>query len=60
MVETRLLELEKMHGGKSSSRVKKNVKAFFNSDEVSRMCPGAKDFVVIRDEHGEKEKVQKG
>ena len=61
MVETRLPELEKMHGGKIIQPSEEDtVKAFFNSDEVSRMCPGAKDFVVIRDEQGKKkEKVQK-
>ena len=49
-----------MHGGKIiQPSEKETVKAFFYSDEVSRMCPDAKDFVVIHDEHSEKEKVQK-
>ena len=32
---------------------------FYESDTVSRMCPGAKDYVVVRDEEGSKTKVQK-
>ena len=53
-------ELDKMHRGKVIQESEKDkVKVFFNSDEVSRMCPGARDYVVIRNELGEKEKVQK-
>ena len=52
-------ELEKMPGGKAIQPSEKDtVKDFFNTDEVSRMCPGAKEFVVIRDEHGEEEKFK--
>lgn len=35
------------------------VKAFFESDEVSRMCPGKKDCLTVRDENGLKIKAQK-
>ena len=36
------------------------VKAFYESDEVSRMCPGKKDCVKVTTKTSTKEKVQKG
>ena len=51
--------MEKMQGGKIIQLSEKDtVKALFNFVEVSRMCPALRT-VVIRDEHSEKEKVQK-
>lgn len=38
---------------------KSKVKDFFESDKVSRMCPGKSDFVVVRNPDGTKAKVQK-
>ena len=46
-------------GKKVSAADKLKVIEFYESDTVSRMCPGAKDYVVVRDEEGRKTKVQK-
>lgn len=35
------------------------IKQFYESDAVSRICPGQKDYVVVRDSDGTKSKVQK-
>ena len=41
-----------------SDEIKQNVTNFFESDEISRMCPGMKDFVPVRID-GEKVHKQK-
>ena len=41
-----------------SGEIKQNVTNFFESDEISRMCPGMKDFVPVRID-GEKVHKQK-
>ena len=42
-----------------SEDVKNLVREFWKSDEISRICPSAKDFLRIRNEEGIKESVQK-
>ena len=39
--------------------LQENVKAFYESDEVSRMSPSKKDCVKVTTKTGAKEKVQK-
>ena len=39
--------------------LQEKVKAFYESDEVSRMCPGKKDCVKVTTKTGTKEKVPK-
>ena len=46
-------------GKKFSAADRLKVIEFYESDTVSRMCPGAKHYVVVRDEEGRKTKVQK-
>lgn len=54
------LEKRKPGSGKSlSDSDLKEVYQFYNSDEVSRMCPGMKDYVTTRNKNGEKEHIQK-
>ena len=36
-----------------------NVQSFYETDEVSRMWPGQKDFVTVRDRDARKQKVRK-
>lgn len=47
-----------MSGKTLSEEVVARVREFYESDEFSRMCPGIKDCVTIRDS-GKKERVQK-
>ena len=42
-----------------NKETKKCVVEFYERDDVSRMCPGKKDYVSIRNKDGLKEKVQK-
>ena len=42
-----------------SDDLQEKVKAFYESDEVSRMCPGKKDCIKVTTKTGMKEKVQK-
>lgn len=42
-----------------SEEIKTTISNFYESDEMSRMCPGMKDCINIRKEDGTKEKVQK-
>lgn len=42
-----------------SEEQKATVKSFYESDEISRMCPGQKDCLSIRDAEGQKVKKQK-
>ena len=46
-------------GRRISESERTQVKAFYESDEVSRMCPGKKDCLTVRDENGLKIKAQK-
>ena len=43
----------------SSRRVKSEVAAFYETDEVSRLCPGRKYLVSVRRINGEMERKQK-
>ena len=52
-------DIPSMSKGKVICQDTKNlVRAFFESDEISRICPGAKEFFRIRNEEGDKESVQ--
>ena len=52
-------DIDRMHKGKMiDPAVKKKVVEFHESDLVSRMCPGAKDFVVVRDSLGVKKRFR--
>ena len=42
-----------------SEELKTTVKTFYESDEISRQCPGKKDYVSIRTDEGNKIQVQK-
>ncbi|KYM93379.1 hypothetical protein ALC62_16021 [Cyphomyrmex costatus] len=42
-----------------SDSVTSDVIAFYNSDEISRIMPGRKDYVTIRNTNGEKDHIQK-
>ena len=44
---------------KLTEELKADVAAFYESDEVSRMCPGTKDTVRVRLPSGKKGKMQK-
>ena len=46
-------------GKKVTAGERSKVIEFYESDMVSRMCPGTKDCIVVRDEEGRKTKVQK-
>ena len=46
-------------GRKLSDALKSEVAAFYESDDVSRLCPGRKDSVSVRGHNGEKERKQK-
>ena len=46
-------------GRKISDDDKVKVRAFYESDEASRMCPGRKDYVTATDSDGVKVRVQK-
>ena len=50
-----------MSKGKAITKeIKEFVKEFFESDEISRICPVKKDFLSIRNsETGEREHIQK-
>lgn len=55
-----LPDIHNMHKGSViESSVKQKVVEFYESDSVSRMCPGVKDFVSVRNPDGLREKVQK-
>ena len=54
--------LEKPHAiirHRLQADVLERVKQFYERDDVSRMCPGRKDYVAVRSRNGAKEKVQK-
>ena len=42
-----------------SDELRRKIIAFFEDDEISRLCPGKKDFVRVKNSNGEKVKVQK-
>ena len=42
-----------------SDDLQEKVKAFYESDEVSKMCPGKKDCVKVTTKTGTREKVRK-
>ena len=42
-----------------SQELKEKVKRFYESDDISRMCPGKKDYVSVRNDNGDKVKLQK-
>ena len=44
---------------KLSEETKRRVIDFYNDDEVSRVCPGKKDFVSVINSEGKREHVQK-
>ena len=46
-------------GRKLTEELKADVAAFYESDEVSRLCPGRKDSVSVRLPSGEKGRKQK-
>ena len=55
-----LPEVPQLSKGKQvSQQDKRSVIEFYESDEISRLCPGAKDYVMVRDENGVKERKQK-
>lgn len=43
----------------SNSELDKNVLQFYSDSEISKLLPGRKDFVTVRDELGKKTQVQK-
>ena len=53
-------DIPKISKGKVLSEdTKQIVKSFWESDEISRVCPSAKDFLRIRNKDGVKESIQK-
>ncbi|CAH0556044.1 unnamed protein product [Brassicogethes aeneus] len=55
-----LAEPEKLKGKSISNEVSKKVRQFYEDDEFSRMCPGKKEFVSVRDsETGKRTHMQK-
>ncbi|CAH0547009.1 unnamed protein product [Brassicogethes aeneus] len=44
-----LAEPEKLKGKSISNKVSEKVRQFYEDDEFSRMCPGKKEFVSVRD-----------
>lgn len=54
-----LCDTTKKLGMKIPENTVKKVKEFYCSDEISRACPGLRDFVKFYDENGEKVKVQR-
>lgn len=56
-----LSELKKVSKGKVISKeIKEYVKNFYESDDVSRICPGKKDYISMwTEETGKKEHIQK-
>ena len=46
-------------GRRVNEDLRAKVQSFYETDEVSRMCPGQKDFVTVRDRDARKQKVQK-
>lgn len=42
-----------------SDDIRPKIIAFYEDDEISRLCPGKKDFVCVKNSSGEKAKVQK-
>ena len=52
------LDLVEHHApNKLPSETAETIKAFYNQDDISRQCPGQKDYVTIRNENS-KERVQ--
>ena len=49
----------KRPGASVTDAEREEVRLFYERDDVSRLCPGKKDFVSVRDENGEKRHVQK-
>ena len=55
-----LPEIPKLSKGKHISQDdRRSIVDFYESDEISRLCPGAKDYIIVRNENGVKEKKQK-
>ena len=53
-------ELDKMTRGRVIKESEIDaVQNFFMSDDVSRICPGANNFIAVRNSNGVKEKLQK-
>ena len=50
---------DKKQGKALSNELKEEIVRFYENDENSRMCPGMKDTVSIRNKDGEKVKHQK-
>lgn len=46
-------------GRKISEETRASIQSAYEDDEFSRMCPGSKDFVVVRNTQGQKERHQK-
>lgn len=46
-------------GYELSNEIRDSVAKFYQDDEISMMMPGMKDFVSVRNENGEKKKIQK-
>ena len=48
----------KSHEG-ISMELQEKVRSFYESDEVSQMCPGKKDYVSVKNDKGDRVKMQK-
>ena len=46
-------------GKKISKEQKIQVASFFERDDISRQCPGKKDYLSVRDQNGVKQQCQK-
>jgi hypothetical protein len=51
--------MKKTHKGEGAIEDEKLITNFYCRDEVSRVAPGKKDFVIVRNSNGKKEKLQK-
>ena len=54
-----LPDISPLKARKLSEESKTKVIDFYNDDEVSRMCPGKKDFVSVKNSEGKRVHVQK-
>lgn len=55
-----LPEIPKVSKGRVITEdMRREVENFYNSDDVSRVCPGKSDFLSIKDKNGQKQHVQK-
>ena len=54
-----LPDISPIKARKLSEESKTKVIDFYNDDEVSRMCPGKKDFVSVKNSEGKRVHVQK-